>query len=88
MTLIFSCATTTSAPVAASLTYAWSAPSGSFDHPGASSTNFTCTVAGPVPITLTVGDGPVPNGAACSAELSTRTVTVQCDSAPADAGPG
>jgi hypothetical protein len=77
-----------SAPIAANLTYAWSSPSGSFDQPSAPSANFTCTAAGQVAITLTVADGPVPTGSACSPALSTRTITVQCDPAPADAGPG
>src|SRR5580704_218294 len=62
------------------LTYAWSAPSGTFDTPNAASANFTCSAAGPVTLTLTVSDGPVPDGGSCNPALSTETVSVQCDS--------
>jgi hypothetical protein len=71
----------------AALTYAWSAPSGSFDTPNAGSANFTCATPGAVTLTLTVGDGPVPDGGSCSASLSTTTVQVTCDAA-LDAGGG
>jgi hypothetical protein len=57
----------------------WSAPSGTFDTPNAASTNFTCTAAGLVAVTLTVSDGPVPDGGACNPALSTDTVQVHCD---------
>jgi hypothetical protein len=73
-------------PVPSALSYAWSAPSGTFDHPNAASANFTCTVAGPVPITFVTADGAVPAGAACNTVASTRTITVLCDAPPADAG--
>jgi hypothetical protein len=64
---------------AGSITYAWTAPSGTFDTPTAASANFTCAVAGPVAVTLTVSDGPVPDGGACNPALSTQTVQIQCD---------
>jgi hypothetical protein len=69
----------------AAVTYAWSAPSGSFSAAGAASTSFTCTTPGVVTLTLTVGDGPVPDGGACNPATSTTTVQVTCDSS-ADAG--
>ncbi len=72
-------------PNPAALVYAWSAPSGSFSTPNASSTGFTCTAAGPVTATLTVSDGAVPDASSCSAQLSAATIQVQCDAA-GDAG--
>ncbi len=74
-----------------SLTYAWSAPSGSFSAPTAASTRFTCAVPGPVVVTLSVADGPLPDGTACDPTRSTSTVLVDCDAAgdagsPPDAG--
>jgi hypothetical protein len=68
-----------------SLVYAWSAPSGTFSAPTAADTNFTCTQAGTVAITLKVSDGPVPDGGSCNAATSTATVQVIC-TAPADGG--
>jgi hypothetical protein len=73
------------APNSGAITYAWSAPSGSFSSPNTASTTFTCSVPGPVTVTLSVGDGPLPAGATCNPALSTSTVTVQCDTA-LDAG--
>jgi hypothetical protein len=67
------------------VTYAWSAPSGSFDTPNAASANYTCTVAGPVTLTITVGDGPVPDGGSCGAAAST-TVQITCDATDAGSG--
>ncbi len=72
------------------LTYAWSAPSGTFDTPNAANANFMCAAVGPVTLTVVVGDGPVPDGGACNLSLDTTTVQVQCDSlgdagAPSDA---
>jgi hypothetical protein len=64
---------------AGTLSYAWSAPSGTFDTPSASSANFTCTVAGPVTVTLTVSDGAIPDGGSCNAALNTATVQIKCD---------
>jgi hypothetical protein len=56
------------------LTYAWSAPSGTF-APSATAQNpsFKCTQAGPVTISLTVSDGDAATG--CT---DTQTVTVTC----------
>jgi len=73
-------------PVPSALSFAWSAPSGMFDHPNSATPKFTCTAAGPVPLVLTVADGPVPAGDACNVPASTRTVTVLCDAAQEDAG--
>jgi hypothetical protein len=61
------------------LSYQWSAPTGTFDQPTASATNFECTTAGPVTVTLVVGDGPVPSGQACSASIDTATAVITCD---------
>jgi hypothetical protein len=83
------------------LTYAWSAPSGSFDTPAAAQASYTCAAAGPVTLTLTVADGAVFDGGTCNAALATQTVQVRCEAAivseagtpvseagtPADAGP-
>ena len=66
-------------PNVGGLTYAWSAPTGAFDTPNAASVNYTCTTAGPVTLTLTVGDGPVVDGGACNPALATGTIHVQCD---------
>ncbi len=66
-------------PNPGALSYSWSAPSGTFDTPSAQSANFTCTAPGMVTLTLTVGDGPVPDGGSCSTALDTTTVTVACD---------
>jgi hypothetical protein len=38
-------------------------------------------------VTLTVGDGPVPDGGSCDASLATLTAQIQCD-APMDGGTG
>lgn len=70
---------------AGAFTYSWSAPSGEFDTPNAPAANFTCLASGAVPVTLTVGDGPVPEGGACNAALETETVTIQCDQLQAQA---
>jgi hypothetical protein len=76
------------APDPNALTYAWSAASGAFDSPTSGSTGFQCTAPGPVTVTLTVADGPVPAGQSCSASLATSTVVITCDSpqGPPDAG--
>ena len=65
-------------PNSGSLTYAWSAPSGTFDTPGASRANFTCTQPGPVTLTVSVTDGAIPDGSTCTA-ASTSTIQVTCD---------
>ena len=56
------------------LTFAWSAPSGTFSDPKESQTNFTCTQVGPVKITVQVGDDEM-----C---LQTYSSTVTCLPAP------
>jgi acid phosphatase len=65
----------------AALTYSWSAPSGSFDNPSAPNPNFSCGAPGPVTLTVTVGDGAVPDGGTCAPTQTTATVQVQCDTA-------
>jgi hypothetical protein len=65
----------------AALTYAWSAPSGTFSSASGAATNFTCTVPGPVTVTVTVGDGAIPDGGSCDPSQSTTTVSVLCDPA-------
>jgi hypothetical protein len=62
------------------LKYAWTATSGVFDNASSQNPLFTCSVPGPVTITLTVSDGdPSPT---CPDNLS---VTVQCDNPPPQA---
>jgi hypothetical protein len=78
---------TASGPVPSALTFAWSAPSGTFDTPLSATANFTCTAAGTVPITMTVSDGPVPAGNSCSAALSTKTITVTCSGSQVPSAP-
>lgn len=47
-------------------------------------TLFTCPpVPGPITITLTLTDGPIPPGGGCDAPYTTGTVTVNCQAAPA-----
>jgi Calcineurin-like phosphoesterase len=77
-------AATATGPNAAGFSYAWSAPSGTFSNPGAAITSFTCTTAGTIPVTISVADGALPDGAACNAALATQTLQVQCD--PANCG--
>jgi hypothetical protein len=72
---------TASAPNGGTITYAWSAPSGTFSAPTAANTGFTCTASGAVTVTVTVGDGPVPDGSTCNPANSTFTAQVQCDAA-------
>ncbi len=72
-------------PNPGALAYAWSAPSGTFSSSSSATTNFTCTSVGPVSLTITVSDGTVPDGGACSPALASASVTVQCD-APLDSG--
>jgi hypothetical protein len=78
-----------SGPVPASLTYKWSASTGTFSQPTAASTQFQCTNAGAVTVSLVVGDGPVPAGQSCSPTIDTATAVVTCDAVqppPPDAG--
>jgi hypothetical protein len=72
---------TATAPNPATITYAWSAPSGIFSSPTSATTDFTCTTTGPVTLTLTVGDGPVPDAGMCNMGRAQNTVQVQCDPA-------
>ncbi|HEX3772103.1 MAG TPA: hypothetical protein VHV30_14605 [Polyangiaceae bacterium] len=67
-------------PDTSGLAYAWSASSGTLSAPTSATTDFTCTQAGTVTITLTVTDGPIPDGGACDPSLETQTVNVTCDS--------
>jgi hypothetical protein len=65
-------------PNPSTLTYQWSAPSGSFDTPNSPTANYTCaTAGGMVPVTVTVSDGTVPDGGSCPA--ASTTVQVTCD---------
>jgi hypothetical protein len=73
-------------PNAGALTYAWSTSSGAFDAPNSAQANFMCASSGAVTLTLTVGDGPVPQGSSCNPTLDSAVIQVQCDSAPSDAG--
>jgi hypothetical protein len=70
-------AATAAAANAGALTYTWSAsPGGTFSAPSSAATNFTCTTPGQVTVTVTVGDGAVPDGSpACSAVSATVPVT-------------
>jgi hypothetical protein len=70
---------TANGPITGALTYAWSAPSGSFASPNSSNTTFTCSAVGTVPVTLTVGDSTVPEGGSCDPKQTTQTFQVQCD---------
>ena len=65
-------------PNPSGLTYAWSAPSGTFSASNAANTTFTCTVPGVVTLTLTAGDGALSDGGSCPA-TSTTTVQVTCE---------
>jgi hypothetical protein len=73
------------APDPAGVTYLWSAPSGTFSAPTSPTTGFTCTVPGPVTVTLSASDGPVPDGGSCDPSLSSASLQVLCD-APLDGG--
>jgi phospholipase C len=66
------------APNPGAITYAWSAPSGTFSAPSAASTSFTCTAPGAVTLTLSLTDGPVGDSGACNPTLTTATVQVNC----------
>lgn len=61
------------------LTFAWTAPSGSFDEPTKTTTSFHCAVIGPVVLTVTVSDG------TC---LETSKVSVTCSTPDGGAGAG
>lgn len=69
-------------PDAGSLTFTWSAPSGTFADPSASQTTFTCTQAGPVKLTLQVEDDE-----RCQQSYSSLVTCFSAPDAGADAGP-
>jgi hypothetical protein len=79
-----------SAPTPASLTFAWSAPSGTISGATQSGTTdtatFTCPATpGVVTVTVVLSDGALPDGGSCPAADTTATVNVTCG-APAEAG--
>jgi hypothetical protein len=75
------------APNPSAITFAWTASAGTIDTPNQPSANFTCpSTPGPVTLTLTVGDGAIPEGGACPAVDTTTTITVTCAAAAVDAG--
>jgi hypothetical protein len=82
-----SLAATATAPILGSLTYQWAASSGLLGSPTSPSTTFTCTSAGPVTVTLVVGDGPVPAGSMCNTALDTDAITITCTGNVSDAAP-
>jgi hypothetical protein len=77
---------TADAPVMSELTYAWSAPSGSFSAPSSAQSSFQCTAPGTVSLTVTVADGPLPDGAVCNPATTTMSIPVTCVAASGDAG--
>jgi hypothetical protein len=64
------------APNLSAITFAWSAPTGTFSAPAAPNTSFTSTTTGPVTVTLVVGDGPLASGGTCDTADSTVTLVV------------
>jgi hypothetical protein len=68
-------------PDPASLSYSWTASSGSFDNPSSATAHFTCATQGVASLTLVAADGPVPSGASCSPALNTKALAVRCDPA-------
>jgi hypothetical protein len=72
------------APAPALITFAWSAPAGTVgattnDGAGNGTATFTCpSMVGPVVVSLTVSDGPLPDGGSCPATYTMGTVTVSC----------
>jgi hypothetical protein len=84
-------AATATGPSPSAFTYAWSASSGAFGSPHASTSSFTCKAAGPTTVTVVVGDGEVPDGSSCNSSLDTASFTVTCAPAtnppPAPAAP-
>lgn len=81
-----SVAATGTGPDPTLLSFAWSAPSGSFSAPDGAASNFTCTQVGPVVVTVTVGDGPIPDGSTCNPAQNTNSFTVMCDPGTSDGG--
>ena len=74
------------APNAGNLTYAWSAPSGSFSAATSAQSSFLCTAPGVVPLTVVVADGALPDGAVCNPATTTMTIMVTCTGVASDAG--
>jgi len=73
-------------PDPSAITYQWSAPAGTLANATAANATFTCPATpGDVTITLTVGDGAVPQGAACPVASSTTTLIVTCNAPDAGA---
>ena len=70
------------APNLPGVTFAWSAPSGTFSSSTSATTSFTCTTTGTIPVSVTVSDGTLPDGGSCNPLLTTATVQVQCDLVP------
>ncbi len=74
------------APDPSALTFAWTASAGTIDTPDQASAVFTCPATpGPVTLTLSVSDGPVPAGGACPSADTTTTIIVTCDATDAGA---
>jgi hypothetical protein len=69
------------APNPSAITYAWSAPTGTFSTPAAATTTFTSTTTGSVTVTLVVGDGPLSSGGTCDTADDTVTFAIQVDPA-------
>jgi hypothetical protein len=86
---------TATGPSVPDLTYSWSTSNASVgtlsattqSGTGASAgVTFTCAAPGTTTITLTVGDGPVPDGGMCNPTLDTTSMAVRCDPGASDAG--
>ncbi len=76
------------APDPASMSFTWTAAAGTISpdtqtDAGIDTVIFTCpSTPGPVPITMTVSDGPVPSGGGCDLRFTRATFTVSCVAAP------
>jgi hypothetical protein len=62
-----------------SLTYTWSASGGTLSSTSIANPVFTCTAPGLATVTVSVSDGPVPDGGSCNAAVATASIQVQCD---------
>jgi len=68
-----------SGPDPGAITYQWSATAGTIAGATTANAKFTCPATpGDVTITLTVGDGAVPEGGTCPTDSSATTLTVTC----------
>jgi hypothetical protein len=71
-------------PNPAGLAFSWVTPAGTVsgttnDGAGNGTATFTCpSTPGPVTISMTVSDGPLPDGGSCPASYTTGTVIVSC----------